>query len=136
MSTPTAGQVCPPRRYTHSRVRLFRFSAVSWNGHRIHYDAEFAASEGFPDVVVQSTLHGETLVQYALDWSGPATRLEGVSWRNRATAVAGEPLTCTATVTAVEPAAGGQRVSLEMSVLKEDGTACVTGTVELTCPVR
>ncbi|EFL28380.1 conserved hypothetical protein [Streptomyces himastatinicus ATCC 53653] len=134
MNTPAAGQVCPPRRYAHSRVQLFRFSAVSWNAHRIHYDGEFAASEGFPDVVVQSTLHGEMLVRYALDWSGPDARLEGVSWRNRATAVAGEPLTWTATVAAVEPAAGGQRVSLDVSVFKDDGTACVTGTVELTRP--
>ncbi|MDW6064467.1 hypothetical protein SAZ11_49175 [Streptomyces sp. FXJ1.4098] len=51
-------------------MQLFRFSAVSWNAHRIHYDAEFAASEGFPDTVVQSTLHGEMLSRHALDWAG------------------------------------------------------------------
>ncbi|MEU9150313.1 acyl dehydratase [Streptomyces sp. NPDC048417] len=127
MNTPVAGDVCPPQRYTHSSVQLFRFSAVSWNAHRIHYDARFAASEGFPDVVVQSTLHGETLSRYALAWAGPAARLETVSWRNRTTAVAGEPLTWTATVGAVE----GARVSLDVAVRKADGTACVTGTVEL-----
>jgi hydroxyacyl-ACP dehydratase HTD2-like protein with hotdog domain len=105
---------------------------VSWNAHRIHYDGEFAASEGFSDVVVQSTLHGETLTRYALDWSGPGTRLESVSWRNRATAVAGERLTWTATVGTVEPSSDGElRVSLEASVLKDDGTPCVTGAVEL-----
>ncbi|MFD3588095.1 acyl dehydratase [Streptomyces sp. NPDC058683] len=127
MNTPLAGDICPPRQYTHSNVQLFRFSAVSWNAHRIHYDAGFAASEGFPDVVVQSTLHGETLSRYALAWAGPAARLETVSWRNRTTAVAGEPLTWTATVRAVE----GARVSLDVAVHKADGTPCVTGTVEL-----
>ncbi|GAA0899594.1 MULTISPECIES: hotdog family protein [Streptomyces violaceusniger group] len=74
-AAPVAGQVCPPRAYSHSRVQLFRFSAVSWNAHRIHYDAEFAASEGFADVVVQSTLHGEMLGRYALEWAGPGARL-------------------------------------------------------------
>jgi hydroxyacyl-ACP dehydratase HTD2-like protein with hotdog domain len=127
MNPPVAGDICPPQRYTHSKVQLFRFSAVSWNSHRIHYDAEFAASEGFPDVVVQSTLHGETLTRYALAWAGPDSRLETVSWRNRTTAVADEPLTWTATVRTVEDA----RVSLDVAVLKADGTPCVTGTVEL-----
>ncbi|MFI6542001.1 acyl dehydratase [Streptomyces prunicolor] len=128
MNPPVAGDVCPPQRYTHSTVQLFRFSAVSWNSHRIHYDAAFAASEGFPDVVVQSTLHGETLTRYALAWAGLNSRLETVSWRNRTTAVAGEPLTWTGTVQAVE----GARVSLEVAVLKADGTPCVTGTVQIT----
>lgn len=132
MTAPTTGETCPPRAYTHSRVQLFRFSAVSWNSHRIHYDGEFAASEGFPDVVVQSTLHGETLSRYALDWAGPDARLESVSWRNRATAVAGEPLTWTATVRTAEPCDGGVRVTLDVSVLKDGGTPCVTGQVELT----
>lgn len=127
MNPPVAGDICPPQRYTHSTVQLFRFSAVSWNSHRIHYDAGFAASEGFPDVVVQSTLHGETLTRYALAWAGPNSRLETVSWRNRTTAVAGEPLTWTATVRTVE----GAHVSLEVAVLKADGSPCVTGTVQL-----
>jgi hydroxyacyl-ACP dehydratase HTD2-like protein with hotdog domain len=127
MNPPVAGDTSPPQRYTHSTVQLFRFSAVSWNSHRIHYDAEFAASEGFPGVVVQSTLHGETLTRYALAWAGPNSRLETVSWRNRTTAVAGELLTWTATVGTVE----GARVSLEVAVLKADGTPCVTGTVQL-----
>ncbi|WP_019056052.1 MaoC/PaaZ C-terminal domain-containing protein [Streptomyces prunicolor] len=127
MNPPVAGDICPPQRYTHSTVQLFRFSAVSWNSHRIHYDAGFAASEGFPGAVVQSTLHGETLTRYALAWAGPNSRLETVSWRNRTTAVAGEPLTWTATVRTVE----GTRVSLEVAVLKADGTPCVTGTVHI-----
>ncbi|MGW0945720.1 acyl dehydratase [Streptomyces sp. NPDC002623] len=137
MTAPIAGEVCAPLRYTHSRVQLFRFSAVSWNSHRIHYDAAFAVSEGFPDVVVQSTLHGETLGRHALAWAGPDARLLAVSWRNAATATAGEPLTWTATVRSVTGSGSGSgsevgvRVSLDVSIVKEDGTPCVTGTVEL-----
>lgn len=131
-AAPVAGQICPPRPYAHSKVQLFRFSAVSWNSHRIHYDAGFAASEGFPDVVVQSTLHGETLSRYALQWAGPGAVLASVSWRNRATAVAGEQLTWTATVRTTEPCDAGVRVALDVAVLGGDGAPCVTGQVELT----
>lgn len=83
-------------------------------------------------MVVQSTLHGETLSRYALEWAGPGARLESVSWRNRATAVAGEQLTWTAMVRTTEPCDGEVRVTLDVSVLKDDGAPCVTGHVGLT----
>ncbi|GAA0390258.1 hypothetical protein Acor_46910 [Acrocarpospora corrugata] len=39
-------------------VVLFRFSALTYNAHRIHYDHRFAAGEGYPDLVV----HGPLLI--------------------------------------------------------------------------
>lgn len=45
-------------------VVLFRFSALTYNAHRIHYDAAYAASEGYPDLVIhgplQALLMGES----------------------------------------------------------------------------
>lgn len=38
-------------------VMLFRFSALTYNGHRIHYDRSFAtATEGYPDLVTHGPL--------------------------------------------------------------------------------
>jgi 3-methylfumaryl-CoA hydratase len=37
-------------------VLLFRFSALTYNGHRIHYDAEYAAKEGYPSLVIHGPL--------------------------------------------------------------------------------
>ncbi|MCW2676316.1 MAG: 3-methylfumaryl-CoA hydratase [Modestobacter sp.] len=37
-------------------VVLFRFSALTYNAHRIHYDAHYAAEEGYPDLVVHGPL--------------------------------------------------------------------------------
>lgn len=122
------------RTYSHSRLQLFRFSAVSWNSHRIHYDADFARAEGFPDVVVQSTLHGEMLARHALDQAGPGAALESVAWRNQATAVAGEPLTWTAEVIAREPAPAGTRVTLQAAIVNARNAPCVTGTVVVVIP--
>lgn len=46
-------------------VVLFRFSALTYNAHRIHYDAEYAEREGYPGLVVhgplQALLMGECL---------------------------------------------------------------------------
>lgn len=46
-------------------VLLFRFSALTYNAHRIHYDAAYAAAEGYPGLVVhgplQALLMGECL---------------------------------------------------------------------------
>lgn len=35
---------------------LFRFSALTYNAHRIHYDPAYAASEGYPGLVVHGPL--------------------------------------------------------------------------------
>jgi 3-methylfumaryl-CoA hydratase len=37
-------------------VVLFRFSALTYNAHRIHYDAHYTAAEGYPDLVVHGPL--------------------------------------------------------------------------------
>lgn len=46
-------------------VLLFRFSALTYNAHRIHYDLAYAAREGYPGLVVhgplQALLMGELL---------------------------------------------------------------------------
>ncbi len=45
-------------------VVLFRFSALTYNGHRIHYDRPYATQvEGYPDLVV----HGPLLALLALE---------------------------------------------------------------------
>lgn len=46
-------------------VLLFRFSALTYNAHRIHYDQPYAAGEGYPGLVVhgplQALLMGEAM---------------------------------------------------------------------------
>ena len=49
---------------TTDPVLLFRFSALTYNGHRIHYDRPYATQvEGYPDLVV----HGPLLALLALE---------------------------------------------------------------------
>ena len=52
------------RRFVPDPVRLFRFSALTFNAHRIHYDRDYARDvEGYPGLVV----HGQLLAILLLD---------------------------------------------------------------------
>ena len=48
-----------------SPALLFRFSAFSFNGHRIHYDLPYAASEGYPGLVVHGPLQAALMLNQA-----------------------------------------------------------------------
>lgn len=61
----------------HSRVvvphptLLFRYSALTFNGHRIHYDRPFCTdTEGYPGLVVHGPMQATMLCQYAADLRG------------------------------------------------------------------
>ncbi|MFM8548185.1 MAG: hypothetical protein ACKODB_11350, partial [Betaproteobacteria bacterium] len=44
---------------------LFRYSAATFNGHRIHYDREYArATEGYPGLVVHGPLIASQLLSF------------------------------------------------------------------------
>lgn len=44
---------------------LFRFSAFTFNGHRIHYDANYAAEEGYPGLVVHGPMQAALMLNMA-----------------------------------------------------------------------
>ena len=54
-----------------STVELFRYSALTLNGHRIHYDRDYAQGvEGYAGLVV----HGPLLAQHLMLMAGPGLR--------------------------------------------------------------
>lgn len=58
---------------------LFRYSALTFNGHRIHYDQDYARTqEGYPDLVVHGPLTATLLQHFALEQGGgrPLARFE------------------------------------------------------------
>ncbi len=49
--------------FTPDPVLLFRYSALTYNGHRIHYDVPYAREEeGYPDLVVHGPLTATLLM--------------------------------------------------------------------------
>ena len=62
--------------WTPRSVELFRFSAVTLNAHRIHYDQRYATRvEGYPDLVVHGPLTAIKLFSFAQSrWPRPIRR--------------------------------------------------------------
>ena len=56
------------RTITPDAILLFRFSALTFNSHRIHYDHEWATkTEGYPALVVHGPLTQTLLIDFARD---------------------------------------------------------------------
>jgi 3-methylfumaryl-CoA hydratase len=57
-------------RWAVNATALFRYSALTFNGHRIHYDADYCREvEGYPNLVI----HGPLLATLLLDLAGQET---------------------------------------------------------------
>lgn len=82
---PTLPTVMPPSPampeplYTKSFVPdstlLFRYSALTFNGHRIHYDVDYCRDiEGYANLVVHGPLNATMLAGYAQDIAGRSAK--------------------------------------------------------------
>lgn len=98
---------------------LFRFSALTYNSHRIHYDEAYATGvEGYPGLVVHGPLLALLLLELARRGE-PGRAVRGFSFRLERPAFAGVPLL-------VRPTGEG---GCEAGV--PGGAPCVRGHVEL-----
>lgn len=86
--------VLPELRVQPTPMQIFMFSAVTWNRHLIHYNAEAARAEGHPDVVAQRSLIGNYFARHAGAWLGLAGRIARLSWRVTGSAVPNQGLCC------------------------------------------
>ena len=72
------------RRVTPNAVLLFRFSALTFNSHRIHYDRAWAMDvEGYPGLVVHGPLTSTLLLDFARDHN-PGRAVVGYTTQARA----------------------------------------------------
>ncbi len=102
-------------------VDLFMFSAATWLTHRIHFDREYARTEGFDDLVVHGPLQGAYLSQMlsgiAEDFGGQVLSL---TYRHRRPAYCGQRLTCSAVVEAVTRTEDGHRLEVAVQITVSD----------------
>ncbi len=74
-------------------VLLFRYSALTFNAHRIHYDLDFATrTEGYPGIIVHGPLTATLLLDLAARHLG-GNALAGFQFRGVSPAYSGAPLT-------------------------------------------
>jgi 3-methylfumaryl-CoA hydratase len=61
------------RRFKADAALLFRYSALTFNGHRIHYDRRYVTEvEGYPGLIVHGPLQAALLYYYAAELRGVA----------------------------------------------------------------
>jgi 3-methylfumaryl-CoA hydratase len=87
---PGEGDVLPPKaptdaEWSHEVVPnstlLFRYSALTFNGHRIHYDIDFCRQEeGYPGLVFHGPLTATMLLQLAIE-KNPGRSLDSYEFR-------------------------------------------------------
>jgi hydroxyacyl-ACP dehydratase HTD2-like protein with hotdog domain len=131
------GEQIPTLTVTVDETQLFFFSAATYNGHRIHYDKEWARTvEGYDDVLVQGPLQAALLARAIGDWIGGRGRLVSFAVQNRAIAYPGQQLSFGGTVT-------GKRLTDSRSGLvdldisgRRDDTMLMPGTATVELPRR
>lgn len=130
------GDALPTLTVTVDERQLFFFSAATYNGHRIHYDKDWARGvEGYDNVLVHGPLQAALLARAIGDWIGGRGRLVSFSVQNRATALPGEPLTFGGVVTGKRLTDGAGLVDLEITGRRDD-TVLMPGTATVELPLR
>jgi 3-methylfumaryl-CoA hydratase len=78
---PAPGKTVWSRVVTPDPVMLFRYSALTFNGHRIHYDLPYVTkAEGYPGLVMNGGL--TTLLAFELARTHASTPIRYISSRN------------------------------------------------------
>ncbi len=107
---------------TPNEVMLFRYSALTFNGHRIHYDHPYVTqTEGYPGLVMNGGL--TTLLAYELARTRAKSGIKFISSRNVRPMFANRPITMCG-----EPAADGK--SAKLWAQDDTGALAMSATAE------
>ncbi len=126
------GQEVPQLVKEPTNLQLFMFSAVTWNLHRIHYDADFARDrDKLPNVVTHRGLLGNFLAQMLADWMKENGALKKIEWSVRGSAMPGDKLTCRGKITKKYKDGNDNVVACEIWIENQKGDTIVPGSAEL-----
>ncbi|MFT5182868.1 MAG: 3-methylfumaryl-CoA hydratase [Alphaproteobacteria bacterium] len=109
------------RTFKADPVLLFRYSALSFNSHRIHYDRDYALNEeGYPGLIVHGPLTALLLAELAR--ANVETPMTQFSFRGRAPVFEPWPFHLVG-----QPGDGG---SAELQAVRNDATVAMTATAQ------
>ncbi|HEY3995489.1 MAG TPA: acyl dehydratase [Mycobacterium sp.] len=127
----------PTMTVTVDETQMFFFSAATYNGHRIHYDKEWARTvEGYDNVLVQGPLQAALLARAIGNWIGGRGRLVSFSVQNRAVAHPGEVLSFGGEITGKRLTEDGVGL-VDLGIAgRRDTTVLMPGTATVELPRR
>jgi hydroxyacyl-ACP dehydratase HTD2-like protein with hotdog domain len=130
------GDKIPVLTVAVTETQMFFFSAATYNGHRIHYDKDWARDvEGYDNVLVHGPLQAALLSRALTDWIGGDGRLVAFSVQNRAIAYPGQELTFGGVVTGKRMADSAACVDLDIFCRRGDDVL-MPGTATVALPRR
>lgn len=131
------GEHIPTLTVVVDETQMFFFSAATYNGHRIHYDKEWAReTEGYDNVLVHGPLQAALLARALGDWIGGRGRLVSFAVQNRAIAYPGESLSFGGEVTGKRLGNNGTGL-LDLVIAGRRGdTILMPGTATVELPTR
>jgi 3-methylfumaryl-CoA hydratase len=121
------GDQLPPLEHTATPLQLFRYSAVTWNPHRIHFDQRYAREEGHDGIALHSHLRAALALRCVTEALGSDWHVEKVSYRLRKPVYAPADLTYTAQVTSADD----NSMTLELIEAHASGEVGFEGTVQV-----
>jgi hydroxyacyl-ACP dehydratase HTD2-like protein with hotdog domain len=132
---PVPAQILAEQQVQPREIELFMFSAATWLTHRIHFDRDYARTEGHPDLVVHGPLQGAYLAELL---SALAARhggtLAGLSYRMHRSAYCGDQLTLRATLSSVTGQEDGLIAEVAVTIHGADGQLVTSGQGRLRLP--
>lgn len=123
---PSSSREAPPsaqftKVFTPDSTLLFRYSALTFNGHRIHYDADYCREkEGYENLVIHGPLMATLLAAFAEEVS--QRQIREFSYRAISPALLGGPVTLHASM---------QEERVVLYATTESGKVCMQADVML-----
>lgn len=110
---------------------LVRYAGASGDFNPLHHDAAYAEAAGLPGIMAHGMLSAGLLGSFVTRWFG-AGSVRRFKVRFREKVFVGDTLTAEGRVVErLEGREGPPRWSLELALLRQDGTAVVTGLAEV-----
>ncbi|MFV0523475.1 MAG: MaoC/PaaZ C-terminal domain-containing protein [Acidimicrobiales bacterium] len=126
--TPNVGDANPPREFGPlTRTDFVKYQGASGDFHPLHHDDTFAHAAGFPSVFSVGMLQAGLLATYATDWLG-AENIRRYTLRFEEQCWPDDLLTCTGTVTGVDPGRG--LVTVELRCTRQTGGVAISATAD------
>ena len=119
------GDELPALKHAATPLQLFRYSAVTWNPHRIHFDEPYAREEGHAGIALHSHLRAALALRCVTEGLGTGWHVAKFAYRLRKPVYAPADLAYIAIVTAAD----GDSMTLELIEQHLSGEVGFEGTV-------
>ena len=116
--------------------QLAQYTGAAGDFYEIHYDKDYAQSEGLPGPIIHGALKNAFLAQLITDWIGEQGVLKRLSCQYRGMDVPGDTLTCKGTVIRKYVEDGRHMVDCRVSMVNGKGDLTTPGSATVILPSR